>query len=79
MKTMRVGEFKTKFSQVIERVKKGERIVVSYGKTKENVAVIIPYAEYKGSNAIKLGLLKGKATYAFANDFEMTSEELLGR
>jgi prevent-host-death family protein len=78
MKSMPVGEFKTKFSQVIERVKKGEKVAISYGKKKENIAVIVPYAEYKRTSAIKLGLLKGKASYAFKKDFSMTFEELVG-
>jgi prevent-host-death family protein len=77
MKTMPVGELKTHFSQVIERVKKGERIVVSYGRNRLNVAVIVPYAEYHGTNTIKLGLLKGKASYKFKRGFEMTGEELV--
>jgi prevent-host-death family protein len=77
MKTMQIGELKNKFSQVLDRVKKGEKIVISYGKSKENVAVIVPYAEYKATNAIKLGVLKGKASYKFNDSFEMTSEELL--
>ena len=78
MKTMQVGELKSNFSRVIEQVKNGEKIVVSYGKSKENVAVIVPYAEFKGTNSIKLGMLKGKATYKFSDDFQMTPEELLG-
>ena len=78
MKIMQIGELKTNFSQVLERVKKGEKIIISYGKSKTNVAVIVPYAEYKGTNAIRLGVLKGKASYKFADDFEMTSEELMG-
>ena len=78
MKSMQIGELKAKFSQVIERVKRGEKIIVSYGKSKENVAVIVPYAEYRRTNSIKLGLLKGKASYAFADDFEMSSQDLLG-
>ena len=78
MKTMQIGELKSKFSQVIERVKHGEKIVVSYGKGKENVAVIVPYSEYKGTSAVQLGLLEGKASYEFAEDFEMNPEELVG-
>ena len=74
---MPVGEFKTRFSIVIERVRKGEKIVISYGKKKENIAVIVPYEEYKQTNAIRLGLLKGKASYAFKQDFSMTDEELV--
>ncbi len=79
MRTMQIGELKRKFSQVLDLIKKGEKIVISYGKGRENVAVIVPYAEYKGTNAIRLGLLKGKASYKFAEDFSMTTEELLGR
>ena len=75
---MQVGELKHKFSQVLDRVKKGEKIVISYGKSKENVAVMIPYAEYKGTNSIKLGVLEGKASYAFSDDFETTADELIG-
>ena len=58
--------------------KKGEKIVISYGKSKENVAVMIPYAEYKGTNSIKLGVLEGKASYTFSDDFETTADELIG-
>jgi len=79
MKTMQIGELKNKFSQVLERVRNGERIVISYGKSKENVAVIVPYSEYKGSSSIRLGLLEGKASYEFAEDFEMSTGELFDK
>jgi len=77
MKTMRIGELKRKFSQVLDCVKKGEKIVISYGKRKENIAVIVPYAEYQAMNTIRLGVLLGKASYKFSDSFEMTPEELL--
>jgi prevent-host-death family protein len=77
MKTMQVGELKTKFSEVIEQVRNGEKIVISYGKRKENVAVIVPFGEFKKTNAIKLGLLSGKAEYKFKKGYEMTEDELL--
>jgi prevent-host-death family protein len=76
---MQIGELKSKFSEVIERVKQGEKIVVSYGKSKRNVAVIVPYDEYKATNAVRIGLLEGKASYEFAEDFDMTGEELVGK
>ena len=79
MKTMQIGELKTHFSQVLEQVRHGEKIIISYGKSRENVAVIVPYSEYKGTNAIQLGLLRGKASYTFSDDFEMTAEELIGQ
>ena len=47
MKTMSVGELKPHFSAVLNDIKAGEEIIVSYGRKKEKVAVIIPYEKYK--------------------------------
>ena len=74
---MPVGEFKSRFSAVLEAVKRGEEVAISYGKRKESIAVIVPYARYRRRKAIKLGLLKGKATFALSRDFKMTVEDLL--
>lgn len=76
MKTFPVGEFKTHFSEIIEQVRSGEEIIITYGKKKENVAVLIPYASYK-TKKIQLGLLQDKAL-KIHDDFKMTEEELLG-
>jgi prevent-host-death family protein len=76
MKTLPVGEFKTHFSEVIDDVRAGEEIVITYGKKKEQVAVVIPYSLYKKRNQIKLGLLKNN-TYKIHDSFAMTEEELL--
>ena len=76
MKSFPVGEFKTHFSEIIEQVRLGEEIVITYGKKKENVAVLIPYSAYK-TRKIQLGLLQDK-TLKIHDDFEMTEEELLG-
>ncbi len=76
MKTLPVGELKTKFSKVISEVKSGEKIIVTYGKKKESIAVIIPYAEYIKKNIINLGLLKSKKI-KIHDDFKMTEDELL--
>jgi len=77
MKIMPVGELKSHFSEVIEAVKNGEQIVVSYGKKKKKIAVIIPFSQYAKENSVKLGLLKNKANCEFTDDFEMTTEELV--
>lgn len=76
MKTFPVGKFKTHFSEIIEQVRSGEEIIITYGKKKENVAVLIPYAAYK-TRKIRLGLLQHK-TLKINDDFEMTEEALLG-
>lgn len=75
MKTLPVGELKTHFSEVLSDVKAGEEVVITYGKKKENIAVIIPYAEYKKKNSIRLGLLQDRKMKIHA-DFEITEEEL---
>lgn len=75
MKTYAVGEFKTHFSEIIERVRAGEEIIISYGKKKENVAVLIPYADYK-TKKIRLGILQNKS-FKIHDDFQMSEEALL--
>ena len=76
MKTLPVGEFKTHFSKVIDDVKSGEEIIITYGRKKENIAVVVPYSIYKKKNKIKLGLLKD-IKIKINDDFKMTEEELL--
>lgn len=77
MDQLTVGEFKAKFADVLERVKKGESVSITYGKNKKKVAAIVPYKKV-AKNKIKLGLLEGKASVRFHKDFKMTEEEFLG-
>lgn len=72
---MSVGEFKTHFSEVIEQVKAGEEIAVTFGKKREIVGYFMPEASQKPKR--KLGILEGKAKVIFAPDFKMTEEEFL--
>ncbi len=77
MKTMSVGEFKTHFSDVIEQVKSGEKIAVTFGKKRKVVGYFLPeIPEAKGKR--KLGILEGKASVNFHPDFKITEEEFLG-
>lgn len=78
METIKVGELKTNFSQILQRVQAGEEIVISFGKKGTKVAVLMPYRKYKRESPRPLGLLKGKATFKMKADFQMTDEELLG-
>ncbi len=75
MKTLSVGEFKAQFSDVLEKVKAGESIGISYGKKKQPVAMIVPFTKKKGGKR-KIGLFDGETEIKFANDFKMTEEEL---
>jgi prevent-host-death family protein len=76
MKTMAVGELKTRLSKILEEVRHGERVGISYSKSEKPIAMIVPYIE-QGKAERKIGILDGKTRIEFRDDFEMTSEELL--
>jgi prevent-host-death family protein len=42
MQVIIVGEFKARFSEILNQVKKGQEIVISFGKQRKKVAVLIP-------------------------------------
>ncbi len=46
MITIGVGELKPHFSDILNEVRNGEEVVISYGRRKEKVAAIIPYSKY---------------------------------
>jgi hypothetical protein len=77
MKRMTVGEFKTHFSEVLDQVRAGEQIEVTRGKKKE----VVGYFQSKPNQSTKkrnIGILNGKGTAIFKDNWEMTEEELLG-
>ena len=76
MKTMAVGEFKTHFSQILDEVRHGKKVGILYGKAKKPVAMLVPYRTEKKAKR-EIGILDGKATIQFRDDFAMTTEELL--
>ena len=75
MKTMTVAEFKARFSEVLEHIKKGEEVAVSYGKAHRPVGLFVPYGTRPSRR--KLGILR-KGKFKLHADFKMTDEELLG-
>ncbi|MCF2492725.1 MULTISPECIES: type II toxin-antitoxin system Phd/YefM family antitoxin [Dyadobacter] len=75
MKTMTVGEFKTHFSQVLKDVEKGEKIGITYGRSKEVKALLVPNEKLKEPR--KLGILADKGKVVFKDDFKMSEEEFL--
>lgn len=75
MYTLPVGEFKTKFSEVLEKVLKGEHIGVSFGKKRKKIAVLVPFDNFKKNANRKLGILEGKASFKVGKDFKFTDEE----
>lgn len=73
MKTIQVGDLKTHFSEILNSVKNGDEIIISYGRKKEKIAKIIPYSDEDNKKPRKLGILKGKASYKIKDDFEITT------
>ena len=77
MKTLPVAEVRTHFSSLIKEVEAGHEIGVSFGRKKEMVAVIIPFARYTKGKKRRLGTLEGKGSVTFSEDWAMTDEDLL--
>ena len=77
MKTVTIGELKAHFSDVLERVKQGETVVISYGRKKEKVAALIPYRQLQPAKPRPLGLLEGRAQCHILDDFSISDEELM--
>lgn len=76
MKTMTVADFKSHFSEVIDQVKTGEKIKVTYGKTKEVIGYFIAQIPQNHPKR-ELGLLSGKANVNFNSDFELSEDDFL--
>ncbi len=74
MKILQVGEFKSRFSEVIENIRKGEEVTISFGKKKEKIAVLIPYSKYMKKANRKIGLLENKASFTLSSDFKVSDE-----
>jgi hypothetical protein len=74
MKTLTVGEFKAQFSSVIELIKAGEEVEVTFGKQKEVIGVFKPKAKKK-DKMVKIGMLKNTPGYFMAPDFNETTFE----
>lgn len=74
MKTLSVGEFKAQFSAVIEWVKAGEEIAVTYGKKKKVIGHFQPEPS-KRLVKRKLGIYNNLKDYKMADNFNETSHE----
>ena len=78
METLKVGELKSKFSHILQRVQAGEEIIISFGKKEKKIAVLVPYDKYISDSPRPLGILKGKAKCIIGDKFQINDEELLG-
>lgn len=78
MKTLPVGELKAQFSEVLEKVKNGERFGIVYGKKKKPIAMIVPFQSGEVKKERTIGILDGKYQVNFSSDYKMTEEEFAG-
>ena len=77
MQSISVGELKSHFSEVLDRVRKGEEIIISFGKKHKKVAVLLPYDHYAHKQERKLGLLMDRGKCVIHKDFKLTDEDML--
>jgi antitoxin (DNA-binding transcriptional repressor) of toxin-antitoxin stability system len=76
--THTVGEFKAHFASILERVKRGEKVAVCYGRARKPVALLVPPDYGAPVRRRRLGPLERKAGFRLKAGFKMTDEELLG-
>lgn len=74
---MTTADFKANFSSVVDELKRGNRVVITYGRKKEPLATIIPQSQLiKPNYSVEIGDLKSQGWTYTLKDFEMTEEEL---
>jgi antitoxin (DNA-binding transcriptional repressor) of toxin-antitoxin stability system len=72
--TLSVGEFKARFSEALETVRKGGTVSVTYGRGRRPIALFTPVLKKPKRS---LGVLKGKMTVEIIGDWELTDESFL--
>lgn len=78
MKTMTTADFKANFSSVVDELKKGNEVVITYGRGKTALATVVPQSKMnKPDFSVKLGDLKSSDWTYKLNNFGITEEELL--
>lgn len=79
MKTMESAKFKAKFSEVVNELKQGRSVAITYGRKKEPIGTIVPQSKLvQPDYSIHLGDLKKQGWKYNMKNFEMTDEELIG-
>ncbi|GAB4253602.1 MAG: hypothetical protein OHK005_20770 [Candidatus Methylacidiphilales bacterium] len=68
-----VGEFKARFSEALDRVARGERVAVTYGRSRQPVALLVPPP--KPAKPRALGMLAGKVKVRLAKNWTLSEEE----
>lgn len=77
MTSLTVGQVKTHFSEVLSKVKNGEKIRILYGKSRKPVAMLVPIEDLNKTR--KIGILNGKASFYIEGYGKITEQEFLGK
>lgn len=75
-KSYTVGEFKTRFSDIIKSVEEGETATITYGRGKRMVAVVSPPPK-PAKKQRKLGRHAKKFKIRMTKEWQMDDAELL--
>lgn len=75
MQAFTIGEFKAKLSDILERVSRGESVILQKGRKKQNVAILSPF-QPSSQKPRKLGPLSKRGKPVFKN-WEMSEDEFL--
>ena len=79
MKTLSVAELKHQFSSVVNDLKQGKEIAITYGRGKQPLGKIVPQSKLSMPDySIKLGDLQDQGWSYNMKNFELTDEDLLG-
>jgi antitoxin (DNA-binding transcriptional repressor) of toxin-antitoxin stability system len=77
MKTLAVGQLKAQFSSVVDDLKQGKEVMITYGRKKVPLATIVPQSRLNHPDySIKPGDLQAAGWTYEMKDFEITDEEL---
>lgn len=77
MQILPVGDFKAQLANVLKGVQQGEEYIISYGRKKEKVAVLIPFEKYQPTILRKVGILKDKGSFSLSEDFKISEQDFL--
>jgi antitoxin (DNA-binding transcriptional repressor) of toxin-antitoxin stability system len=79
MKTLSVAELKRNFSSVVDDLKQGKEVAITYGRGKRPLGTIVPQNKLDTpDHSIKLGDLQQMGWSYKMADFAITDEDLIG-
>ena len=78
MQIVSVGDFKSRFSEILKAVQAGQEIAIAYGRSRKIVAYLGPKSQKQKPLQRPLGFLGQTASFQLADDYKLTEESFLG-